>query len=118
MDVKKKIMGIQCRDCYHKTYPKRMFCPNCRSSNLNPWELPTTGFIHSFTVINFPLEKYEASPYFVGLISFEINTKPLVTVNLVSKNTNNLKIGQSVNLSVNNNYGPFNRIVLEATIND
>ena len=112
------ILGIQCSDCSTKTFPKRNFCPNCRSTKLVEWKVPTEGIIYSYTIVNFPIEKYEDGPYYVGLISVEKNKKPLITAQIKFDDGNNLKIGQKVHLSVNKNFGPYNRNIVVASIDE
>ena len=112
------ITGIVCSDCMTKTFPKRIFCPHCRSTNLTPWDIPSTGIIFSYTIVNFPIEKYEEAPYYVGLISVGEDKKPLITAQLKFFDLNKLQIGQKVHISVNLNFGPYNRNILVATLDE
>ena len=113
-----EIIGIQCKDCITKSFPKRLFCPNCRSMNLSAWTVPSKGVIYSFTIVNFPIDRYEDAPYYVGLISVGSTNKPLITAQIKVDDANKIKIGQNVTLSVNNNFGPFNRSIVLASIDD
>ena len=113
-----KILGVQCTSCSTKTFPKRNFCPNCRSTQLKDWAVPLEGVIYSFTIVHFPIEKYDEAPYYVGLISFESDKKPLITAKLSFQNEENLKIGKSVHLSVIKNFGPYQRNIVIATIDE
>ena len=113
-----ELIGVQCSDCSTKTFPKRTFCPSCRSTNLKNWNVPSKGIIYSYTIVNFPIDRYENAPYYVGLISVESENKPLITAQIKVDDVNKLKIGQNVTLSVNNNFGPFNRTIVLALIDD
>ena len=113
-----ELIGVQCSDCSAKTFPKRTFCPSCRSTNLKDWIVPSKGVIYSYTIVNFPIDHYEDAPYYVGLISVEKTDKPLITAQLKVDEPNKIKIGQNVTLSVNNNFGPFNRTIVIASIDE
>ncbi len=113
-----EIIGVQCTSCSTKTFPKRNFCPNCRSMKLQKWKVPTKGVIYSYTIVHFPIEKYDDAPYYVGLISVESDKKPLITAKLSFKDLSKLKIGQTVSLMVNKNFGPFNRNIIVASVDD
>lgn len=113
-----ELIGVQCSDCSTKTFPKRTFCPSCRSTNLKDWNVPSKGVIYSYTIVNFPIERYEDAPYYVGLISVESTSKPLITAQLKFSEPEKIKIGQNVTLSVNNNFGPFNRTIVLASIDE
>ena len=111
-----QIIGIECVDCSYKSFPKRLFCPSCHGKNLKEWKVPGQGTIYSYTIVHFPIEKYEDAPYFVGLIAVEKENKPLLTAKLLFNDEKTLKIGQNVTLSVNNKFGPFQRNILIATV--
>lgn len=111
-----EILGVQCTSCSTKTFPKRNFCPNCRGTKLKDWIVPSEGVIYSFTIVHFPIEKYENAPYYVGLISFESDKKPLITAQLSFQKEENLQIGKNVTLSVNKNFGPYQRNIVIATL--
>ena len=113
-----EIIGSKCADCSNKTFPKRKFCPACRSTNLKDWLVPSEGIIYSYTIVNFPIEKYEDSPYYVGLVSTEGVNKPLITAKITFQNESKLQIGQKVHISVNKNFGPYNRNILVASIDE
>ena len=116
MNSQQDIIGVQCLDCSAQTFPKRNFCPNCRSSNLTDWSVPRQGLIYSYTIVNFPIDKYDDAPYYVGLISVGSNKKPLITAQIRFSDADKLKIGQIVTLSVNKNFGPYNRNIVIASI--
>ena len=113
-----ELIGVQCSNCSTKTFPKRSFCPSCRSTKLKDWNVPSKGSIYSYTIVNFPIDQYDDAPYYVGLISVEDTNKPLITAQLRVNETNKLKIGQNVTLFVNNKYGPFNRTIVVASVDD
>lgn len=113
-----EILGVQCTSCSTKTFPKRNFCPNCRSTKLLEWKVPREGVIYSYTIVHFPIEKYDDAPYYVGLISVGSDKKPLITAKLSFKDSTKLKIGQTVHLSVNLSYGFYQRNILVASLDD
>lgn len=111
-----EIIGIECKDCSYRSFPKRSFCPSCRSKNLKDWKVPLEGAIYSYTIVHFPIDKYEDAPYYVGLISVNQEKKPLLTAKLAFKNEKDLQIGVKTYLSVLKNFGPYQRNILVATI--
>lgn len=115
---KQGLIGVQCSNCSTKTFPKRTFCPSCRSTSLKEWIVPSKGVIYSYTIVNFPIDRYEDAPYYVGLISVEATAKPMITAQLKFSTPEQIKIGQNVTLSVNNNFGPFKRTIVLASIDD
>lgn len=118
MNAQQDIIGIQCSNCSTKSFPKRNFCPNCRNTNLNEWLVPQKGSIYSYTIVNFPIDKYEDAPYYVGLISVGSERKPLITAQIKFTDVSKLKIGQIVSLSVNKNFGPYNRNIIVAKLDE
>lgn len=118
MESQQEIIGVQCSVCSEKTFPKRNFCPNCRSTNLVDWTVPNQGTIYSYTIVNFPIEKYDEAPYYVGLIAVSSDKKPLITAQVKFQKDENLKIGQKASLSVLNNFGPYHRNIIIATLDE
>ncbi|ANS32227.1 hypothetical protein R1CP_38140 (plasmid) [Rhodococcus opacus] len=46
------LRGSKCSSCHHTTFPVRPFCPKCRTTTgLDEVALPTSGTVHTFTVI-------------------------------------------------------------------
>ncbi len=118
MSSQQELIGIHCSACFTKTFPKREFCPNCRSRELTEWNVPQQGTIYSYTVINFPIDKYDDAPYYVGLIAVSSEKKPLITAQLKFKEGQDLQIGQKVTLAVIKNYGPYQRNIVIATLDE
>ena len=106
------VIGIECKKCHYKTFPKRVFCPNCSSTEHSEWIVPSEGSIFSYTIVNFPLSKYEKAPYTVALVAVDgSNKKPLITARL---NTSEISIGQKVNLSLDTFEETGDRLILTA----
>ncbi len=93
--------ALQCNNCQKVIFPKRKFCNNCRSTNLNNFTISRTGKLYSFTTVHYPLSKYDNPPYYVGLVSLNDNTLK-VTARIEAKNKEDIKLDQEVEVSIKN----------------
>lgn len=110
------IIGKSCTACKNKIYPVRSFCPACKKTTFEDWLVPTEGTIFSFTKVNFPLNKYENPPYYVGLISMDPSNKPLLTVRIINKADREIKINQKVHIELKNYKESGQKRILTATL--
>lgn len=94
-----QINGMRCMNCQQIIFPKRHFCKNCRSTELEDYQLPSKGKIYSFTTVHYPLSHYDNPPYYVGLINFD-NDEVIITARIQSPEEEKIKINQEVELSV------------------
>lgn len=46
-----RLVAARCGDCGHFRMPPTPFCPHCRSQSIDWVELPGTGTIYSYTVV-------------------------------------------------------------------
>lgn len=99
--TEERILGSECQDCQTKTYPARIFCPNCRSQNNKPWEVPTQGEVYTYTKVAYPLAGYDNTPYNVGIIKVTDEDMPRVTARIDIPEGQEVKTGQKVTLTVN-----------------
>lgn len=73
-----RLIGSRCKGCGAIYYPSRRKCVECKSEELEPYELPKVGRILSYTIIyEAPkrFKKYE--PYAVALIELEDGSRIL-----------------------------------------
>ena len=107
------LTGTECKQCHYKTFPRRIFCPSCSGIEFNEWQVPNNGSVFSYTVVNFPLNKYEKAPYTVALIKVgDLEKKPLITARV---KTSEVTIGQNVNLTLEKYEETGDRLILTAT---
>ena len=45
-----RLAGAKCPDCGHITYPRTKICPSCGSFNVEEYQLPKTGTVHTFCI--------------------------------------------------------------------
>ena len=99
-----QLIGSQCRDCAHMTFPRQMACPGCGGSAVDPHPLSRRGTLWTWTVQNFrpkpPFglpedEKFE--PYGVGYI--ELPGELRVEARLTVADTDRLRIGMPMELT-------------------
>lgn len=93
------IVGKKCGNCQNIIFPVRLFCNNCRSTDLSDYNLPLKGKIYSFTTVHYPLSHYNNPPYYVGLISFD-NDDTIITARIELGNKEKIEIDQEVELKV------------------
>ena len=92
------ILAAQCVKCKTITYPVRLICPECRSTNHEPINIPIEGKIFSYTIINIPLVNYNNTQNILAFIYFENNTRLRVTARLELPKGKETAIGQKVKL--------------------
>lgn len=63
------LLGTQCKECGHKMFPHANICHNCFSENLDTFQLPQKGILHSWTITHVPVGKFPA-PHYLGVIDF------------------------------------------------
>lgn len=49
--AEKKLVGSRCRNCGKLSLPPRLLCPDCRSSEMEPYEFSGKGKLAAFSVI-------------------------------------------------------------------
>ena len=47
----KRLVCAQCSDCGHKRMPPTPFCPTCRSQRIDWIELPGSGVVYAYTIV-------------------------------------------------------------------
>lgn len=51
LDVPIHLLGARCRSCGEAYFPKRVYCANCSSDQLEEFELPDHGIVSTFTIV-------------------------------------------------------------------
>ena len=54
-----RLIGIKCKDCGHISYPRTRICHECGSQNLEEYQLPKRGTVHTFCVNWAPPPQFE-----------------------------------------------------------
>jgi uncharacterized OB-fold protein len=64
-----RLLGMCCRACGQVSFPAAMWCPYCRSSELQSRWLSITGLIFSYTIVRVPVPGYTGPvPYGLGVV--------------------------------------------------
>ena len=67
-----KVLGTVCRKCGYKQYPPRSYCLNCRSKDVEFYELPSIGRLLTYTEINVKPQTHSQYPdYIVGVVEVD-----------------------------------------------
>ncbi len=92
------LIGSKCLQCGEVFFPMRVICPKCRrKGKLEPIKFSGNGKIMSYSVIHTPTDEFKnISPYAVAIIELEEGAK--ITSQIVDCNTDNIEIGQEVEL--------------------
>ena len=94
-----KIMATKCKGCGRASFPPKVDCPKCMSSNVDWIEINSQGTLLTFTVVNYGPSGFEDdAPYTLGIAEFEEGVKIL---GRISKEINpeDIKIGMKVRLA-------------------
>lgn len=88
----KKLMGLQCKECGHKTIPPRPICLNCGSTSFEWVEFKQEGNLTSFTEIHVVGAKWvNEAPILIGIVELEGGER--VTARLYNVKQKDIKIG-------------------------
>ena len=92
------LIGSKCLQCGEVFFPMRVICPKCRrKGKLEDIKFSGNGKIHSYSVIHTPTDEFKnISPYAVAIIELEEGAK--ITSQIVDCNTDDIEIGQEVEL--------------------
>ncbi|MBI4813630.1 MAG: Zn-ribbon domain-containing OB-fold protein [Methanobacterium sp.] len=92
------LIGSKCLQCGEVFFPMRVICPKCRrKGKLEPIKFTGNGKIMSYSVIHTPTDEFKnISPYAVAIIELEEGAN--ITSQIVDCNTDNIEIGQEVEL--------------------
>ncbi len=92
------LIGSKCLQCGEVFFPMRVICPKCRrKGKLEDIKFSGNGKIHSYSIIHTPTDEFKnISPYAVAIIELEEGAK--ITSQIVDCNTEDIEIGQEVEL--------------------
>lgn len=92
------LIGSKCLQCGEVFFPMRVICPKCRrKGKLEDIKFSGNGIIHSYSIIHTPTDEFKnISPYAVAIIELEEGAK--ITSQIVDCNTEDIEIGQEVEL--------------------
>ncbi|WP_084402669.1 Zn-ribbon domain-containing OB-fold protein [Cupriavidus sp. amp6] len=89
----------QCTDCSKTTFPPKLVCPHCWSTQMEWKALGTTGTLYSWTRIHAaPAVFADEAPYACGIVDLDCGIR--LACRLVEDNGVPLKIGQAVEMLV------------------
>jgi uncharacterized OB-fold protein len=67
-----KILGTRCPQCRRVLVPARLFCPRCFVDTTEWVDLPDSGRLRTYTIVNFRYAgQPKEPPYVVGIIDLE-----------------------------------------------
>ena len=76
LSFKYRLVGWRCNHCGTFHHIKPIVCKRCRSRDFTEVELPKTGRLIAYTVVNsVPKEFNDSSPYLIGLIELDDGTR-------------------------------------------
>lgn len=92
------LIGSKCLQCGEVFFPMRVICPKCRrKGKLEDIKFSGNGKIQSYSVIHTPTDEFKnISPYAVAIIELDEGAK--ITSQIVDCNTDDIEIGQDVEL--------------------
>jgi len=75
--AQKKLVGSRCKNCGHFSVPSKIICPECRSTEGEPYEFSGKGKLAAFSVIYYGptfMKDYgygPQNPYVAGVVDLE-----------------------------------------------
>jgi len=75
--AQKKLVGSRCKNCGHFAVPSKIICPECRSTEGEPYEFSGKGKLAAFSVIYYGptfMKDYgygPQNPYVAGVVDLE-----------------------------------------------
>jgi uncharacterized OB-fold protein len=91
---RRELMIKHCTVCGRHLYPRRIFCPNCRSSELEWVKARGTGRVYSFSTIYRAPDREMEVPYTNGIV--ELDEGVYLFGRLVGKEHEAIAIGDEV----------------------
>jgi len=92
-----RLIGVQCEDCGAKLLPRRVVCPQCKSSSLEPYPFRGQGMVYSHTTIYDAPSGYEGYvPYLAALV--RLDEGPLVAAQLTDVDVEEVYVGMPVEM--------------------
>jgi uncharacterized OB-fold protein len=90
-----RLLGARCVECDRASFPRETRCPHCRSTDLKPLPLSTTGTVFSYTIVRVPVPGYTGPvPYGLGVVELPDGIR--VNSTLVAEPLEALRIGVPV----------------------
>jgi len=66
-----KVMTTKCRDCGTISFPPKMDCPDCMSSNVDWFEISGSGIVETYAVVTYGPSGFENdAPYTLAMVDF------------------------------------------------
>ncbi len=73
---KGRFMTTRCKTCHAVSFPPRVDCTGCRSSEVEWVEVPEKGRLSAFTVVSYgPAGFEDMVPYMLGVVEFPMGIK-------------------------------------------
>jgi uncharacterized protein len=94
-----KVMATQCKKCGRKYFPPRGDCPYCLSSDMDWFEIKSTGKLLTFTTVNYgPSGFEEVAPYTLGIVDFSEEGVRVLAKIRNKVNVQDIKIGMGLRI--------------------
>jgi uncharacterized OB-fold protein len=66
-----KVMATKCHDCGTVSFPPKMDCPDCMSSNVEWFEIKGAGTLETYAVVTYGPSGFENdAPYTLAMVDF------------------------------------------------
>jgi|TARA_B100001750_G_C15437525_1_gene561747 uncharacterized OB-fold protein len=90
-----RIVGTRCKECEKKYFPPQRICKNCKSENIEDYEMPKKGKLITYTFLHEPMSDFKDQiPLPIGIIELDKGVK--FPAQLVDATPENVKIGMKV----------------------
>jgi len=87
----------KCKQCGHISFPPRLVCSKCKSSEFETVRLQDEGKILTYTIIRVGPDKFsKETPYAVGIVELKDGLK--LTTQIVDTDLEKIQIGKKVKL--------------------
>ncbi|MDA1128189.1 MAG: Zn-ribbon domain-containing OB-fold protein [Chloroflexi bacterium] len=93
------LIGFRCQECGASVFGPAIFCQACTSTELEPVDLGSKGFLYSFTIVRIPPAGWPGPvPYVLGQV--ELPLGPQVLAEVIDCEHDDLKIGMAVEMKL------------------
>ena len=93
------LIGFRCKECGASVFGPAIFCQSCTSTDLEPVDLGSKGFLYSYTIVRIPPAGWPGPvPYLLGQV--ELPLGPQVLAEVIDCEHDDLKIGMAVEMTL------------------
>lgn len=93
------LVATRCRKCQKVFFPKRPFCTECLSEEMEEIALSSEATLYTYTVVHIGVRGFK-TPYILGWIQFPEGTRIVSQIDYDPEKTFNLYPGQKLKLVI------------------